>query len=182
MANLMAGVRRPNLTEGQINCLRLVSQNYTSKEIARQLGISPFTVDQRLDAARKKLSATSRTDAARRYSELSIGDIYEPLVYDPETLEKPADAGQLENALSEWGEQKDDDLGSKSDNDSIIKDAAVGSKSSRLSWIIPPPFGGKRHNLSNGDVLLKSISIAFISTIMVAAVIIILTGMMRLFP
>ena len=49
-----------DLTEGQKACLRLVVQQQTSKEIARVLGISPFTVDQRLDAARRKLNAASR--------------------------------------------------------------------------------------------------------------------------
>ena len=61
----MVGARRPELTEGQADCLRLVNAHYTSKQIARQLNISPFTVDQRLDAARKKLSAENRIDALR---------------------------------------------------------------------------------------------------------------------
>jgi DNA-binding CsgD family transcriptional regulator len=54
-----------DLTEGQKACLRLVVQHHTSKEIARKLGISRYTVDQRLDAARHKLNAASRKDAAK---------------------------------------------------------------------------------------------------------------------
>ena len=53
------------LTEGQKACLRLVDDHMTSKEIGRSLGISHFTVDQRLDAARRKLNAATRKDAAK---------------------------------------------------------------------------------------------------------------------
>ena len=64
--NISMSAQSPlHLTEGQKACLRLVVQHHTSKEIARALGISPFTVDQRLDAARRKLNATSRIDAAK---------------------------------------------------------------------------------------------------------------------
>jgi len=67
-----------HLTEGQKACLRLVVQHQTSKEIARTLGISPFTVDQRLDAARRKLNATSRKEAAKLFATLDQGGIYQP--------------------------------------------------------------------------------------------------------
>jgi DNA-binding CsgD family transcriptional regulator len=53
------------LTEGQKACLRLVDHHLTSTEIGRFLGISHFTVDQRLDAARRKLNAATRKDAAK---------------------------------------------------------------------------------------------------------------------
>lgn len=51
-------------------CLRLAAHHYTSKEIARRLGISKHTVDQRLRHATLQLGATSRYDAARRFVEL----------------------------------------------------------------------------------------------------------------
>jgi DNA-binding CsgD family transcriptional regulator len=181
-ANLMAGVRRPNLTEGQIDCLRLVGDNYTSKEIARKLGISPFTVDQRLDAARKKLSADSRTDAARRFAQLDAEELYQPLVYDPTGLEKPEVAGQLGIAVNGWKLPNQQRSTSELSVADIVEDAADVPTRGRLFWLVPPPFGGKRHGLSNGDVLLKSINVAFISTMMVAAVVIVMTGVMRLFP
>ncbi len=176
----MAGVRRPDLTEGQIDCLRLVGQNYTSKEIARQLGISSFAVDQRLTIARRKLCATSRSDAARRFSEMA--KVYEPFVYDPQTLEKPVRAGQPEATQNEWEVQEQQDLVTEFEVGAVAIDANIEERSGLLSWVVPPPFGGEKHSLSNGDVLLKSINIAFISTIMVAAVIVVLTGVMRLFP
>jgi DNA-binding NarL/FixJ family response regulator len=38
----------------------------SSKEIARELGLSKHTVDWHLDKARKRLGAADRYDAARR--------------------------------------------------------------------------------------------------------------------
>jgi DNA-binding CsgD family transcriptional regulator len=178
----MAGVRRPNLTEGQINCLRLVGANYTSKEIARKLGISPFTVDQRLDAARKKLSADSRSDAARRFAQLDAEEVYQPLVYDPTGLEKHDPTRHLEIAVNGWKLPNQQRPSSEICAVDLVEDAAEAPKHGPLPWLVPPPFGGKRHKLSNGDVLLKSINVAFISTMMVAAVVIVMTGVMRLFP
>jgi len=40
--------RVAKLSEGQLDCLRLVDQHLSSKEIAVELGISPHTVDQRI--------------------------------------------------------------------------------------------------------------------------------------
>lgn len=68
------------LTDGQKACLRLVDDNHRSKGIARILGITPFTVDQRLDATRLTLSSTSRKDAAKIFAALEKGDLPEPSV------------------------------------------------------------------------------------------------------
>ena len=67
------------LTEKQCECLELVLGHLTSKQIAMQLGISPHTVNQRLDIARKTLGAATRLDAAVRYARLR--GIPESLVY-----------------------------------------------------------------------------------------------------
>ena len=53
------------LTDGQRDCLRLVYNHMTSKDIARILGVSPHTVDMRLRTAMKTLSVGSRIEAAR---------------------------------------------------------------------------------------------------------------------
>lgn len=55
----------PRLTDGQRDCLRLVYKHMTSKDIARELGVSPHTVDMRLRTAMKTLAVASRIDAAR---------------------------------------------------------------------------------------------------------------------
>lgn len=55
------------LTDKQCEALEGVWQRLSSKEIARELGISPRSVDQRLDAARRILGAADRNEAARMY-------------------------------------------------------------------------------------------------------------------
>jgi DNA-binding CsgD family transcriptional regulator len=178
----MVGTRRPDLTDGQIICLRLVNQHFTSKEIARKLGISPFTVDQRLDGARKKLGADSRADAARRFAMLDAEEIYQPLVYDPARVEKPEIVGH--SAMASTGTEFP--IGSQETNvfaeSDVLSDVITVSNRGLLSRFHLVPFGGARHDLSSGDILLKSINVAFISTLMIGAVVIVITGVMRLFP
>ena len=85
------------LTDAERDCLRLVYQHMTSKDIARQLGISPHTVDMRLRQAIRKLEVTSRIEASRALllEELTQGmtaaeaanaqeaaqNAYQPLIY-----------------------------------------------------------------------------------------------------
>ena len=53
------------LTQGQEDCLFLVHQHLTSKEIGLRLGISSHTVDQRIRAALRILGCKRRTQAAK---------------------------------------------------------------------------------------------------------------------
>jgi DNA-binding CsgD family transcriptional regulator len=104
------------LTDGQRDCLRLVYQHLTSKDIARILGVSPHTVDMRLRTAMRTLSVASRIEAARLLVNEDIanglsGDVlpegYQPLIYHapdvapgPETLNlaSPASNGSDDSA------------------------------------------------------------------------------------
>lgn len=54
-----------SLTERQKEILRLVGEGYTSKEIARHLGLSFRTVDTHILRLAKLLNAPSRAEAAR---------------------------------------------------------------------------------------------------------------------
>lgn len=53
------------LNQGQRDCLLLVAQLMSSKEIARVLGISPNTADNRLKRAQAILGVNTRADAAK---------------------------------------------------------------------------------------------------------------------
>ncbi|MDX5393035.1 MAG: helix-turn-helix transcriptional regulator, partial [Caulobacteraceae bacterium] len=53
------------LTARERECLRLVDRHFSSKQIARQLGMSKTSVDTYCDRARRKLGVGSRRDAAR---------------------------------------------------------------------------------------------------------------------
>src|ERR671917_1102642 len=57
--------RVARLSPGQLDCLRLVDQHLSSKEIAAELNISPHTVDQRIRGALQILGVERRAQAAR---------------------------------------------------------------------------------------------------------------------
>lgn len=149
----------PQLTEGQKACLRLVDDHHTSKEIARKLGISPFTVDQRLDAARRKLRAASRKEAAKMFAAIERNTISEPFVYE---------AGRLETA-------------GFADIPNLPPGRTEQAYARFSSLISVPPLGGERHELSKKEILVQSLNIAFFSTLVIAFVVVVLTGTLRLF-
>ena len=152
----------PGLTEGQVACLQLVVNHHTSKEIGRILGISPFTVDQRLDAARRKLNAASRKDAAKIFAAIKHESISEQFVYEPQCLAQHAVA-DIPNPPPSRVER-------------------VEQAFSRLSWLLSvPPIGGERHESSKKEILVQSLNIAFFSTLVIAIVVVVLTGMLELF-
>ena len=125
----------------------------------RILGISPFTVDQRLDAARRKLRAASRKDAAKLFAAMESGAISEPLVYEARQLEVAGFA----------------DI-------SALAPGRTEQVFARISSLISvPPLGGERHELSKKEILVQSLSIAFFSTMVIALVVVVLTGTLRLF-
>jgi DNA-binding CsgD family transcriptional regulator len=92
------------LTDAERDCLRLVYQHMTSKDIARSLGVSPHTVDMRLRQSIRKLEVTSRIEAARALlnDEIALGiavpaeiqpETYQPLIY-----QAPEIVGNAESA------------------------------------------------------------------------------------
>lgn len=108
-------VRWTGLTEKQRACLDLLLERQTSKQIARRLGISKPTVDQRLTAARSILGVASRDEAAVLYARLK--QTYDRVTYDPVQVpytanevpsigpdRKPADVMVLEDSAAAPGE------------------------------------------------------------------------------
>lgn len=73
--------RLAKLTDGQKQCLRLVYRHMSSKDIARELGISPHSVDARLRSAIRTLGVATRTDAAIRLAAQEAGAPYQSPVY-----------------------------------------------------------------------------------------------------
>lgn len=69
-----SAIAEPNplgrLTDKQREVLDLLIEHKTSKEISRRLGISPHTVDQRINSARARLGATGRGQVATEYRRL----------------------------------------------------------------------------------------------------------------
>src|SRR5947209_18559976 len=61
------------LTQRERECLRLVDQHLSSKQIARELGMSKTSVDTYCDRARRKLGVEDRYAAARIARQLDVG-------------------------------------------------------------------------------------------------------------
>jgi DNA-binding CsgD family transcriptional regulator len=85
------------LTKGQLDCLRLVDQHRSSKEIALQLGISSHTVDQRIRLALQTLGVERRSQAARMVAQ-ELGP-YQRLIHQSPHIEGDAFPDQSVDAV-----------------------------------------------------------------------------------
>jgi DNA-binding CsgD family transcriptional regulator len=168
----MAGKKKGELTEAQKQCLRLVEKLYTSKEIARELGISHFTVDQRLDGARRKLNADTRKNAVLIFSALEAENISEPLVYEAPNIVRTIDNGEVEPS----------NIYEKGNSNYTVDVRALPNTSHRLAgtWMSLPPIGGSTHNLTRIDVFGAIIKTAVFATVSVSAAIMVIVGVMRI--
>jgi DNA-binding CsgD family transcriptional regulator len=95
------GVAR--LTKGQRQCLELVNQHLSSKEIALQLGISPHTVDQRVRQALQVLGVEKRGEAARIVASACVGEAtpaYQRLIHQPPYIDPAAGPDHQGGAVS----------------------------------------------------------------------------------
>lgn len=98
-----------DLTEKQRAVLDLLLLHKTSKEIARALDISPYTVDQRIVAARQKFGVQTRSELAVAYGQLvsenpgsaiSQGLVYQSSQVDFETNAPEKGVGSRESAAT----------------------------------------------------------------------------------
>ena len=85
------------LTAGQLDCLRLVDQHLSSKEIAVELGISSHTVDQRIRQALQILGVERRSQAARIVSR-ELGP-YQRLIHQSPHIEDQPNPSQSGDAV-----------------------------------------------------------------------------------
>ena len=90
--------RLARLTEGQLDCLRLVNQHLSSKEIATELEISSHTVDQRVRQALHTLGVERRAQAARLVAQYS--GPYQRLIHQTPHIEALNEPGHPEAAAS----------------------------------------------------------------------------------
>ena len=95
--DLMAA-RVAKLTSGQLDCLLLVDQHLSSKEIAAELKISPHTVDQRIRQALAILGVERRTQAARIVAQ--VKGPYQRLIHQSPYVPDGAQTGHPEAAVS----------------------------------------------------------------------------------
>jgi len=90
--------RVARLSAGQLDCLLLVDQHLSSKEIAAELKISPHTVDQRIRQALAILGVERRTQAARIVAQ--VNGPYQRLIHQSPYIPVEAQSGQPKAAVS----------------------------------------------------------------------------------
>jgi DNA-binding CsgD family transcriptional regulator len=143
------------LTERQKECLRLVAQGYTSKEIGRALDLSPSTVDNHILAAVQSINATSRGDAARF---LTGVEARQKMPREPEALAEAQLSGLMSSSA-------------KAPTLSIL---------GRSIWTLPP-LGGQRNALDAAERTLRIIQVAAIGFGTMMALTLLIAGALRIF-
>jgi DNA-binding CsgD family transcriptional regulator len=159
----MAAVDR--LNDGQRDCLRLVLAHLNSKEIARELGVSPHTVDQRLRTAMRILNAQSRFEAARTFAALDHENIYHPLIYQRSAIESASKSGEQDPSSRRTGNEKTGvmDDGVSADSGGAI--TALEQSEIRRRPLPVPRYRGERNSLATVERLGWILAIAIGSAV-----------------
>ncbi|VAV86978.1 hypothetical protein MNBD_ALPHA04-315 [hydrothermal vent metagenome] len=164
------------LTPKQIECLLLVGEQMTSKEIARTIRISPFTVDQRLDAAREILGVSTRREAYRKFMLSRRSDIYEASLYEPYSVGKKPNSAILQEPVFEEKSNLSEKTGSRSFGFSTEDTKHSEPQLPRMV----PLIGGQRHNLSKVQISKSILVIALLSMICLAGMVLLILGIMQI--
>ena len=148
--------RVARLTPGQLNCLRLVDQHLSSKEIAAELNISPHTVDQRIRVALQTLGVERRTQAARIVAQHS--GPYQRLIHQSPHVELPAAEPQPMGAVS--NQIRHADRAGRAGGSGFITE-----QRSEHSWSsLPLPFATRSNPRNEMSVGLRLLWIVLIAT------------------
>ena len=147
--------RVAKLTQGQLDCLLLVDQHLSSKEIAARLQISPHTVDQRIRNALQTLGVERRTQAARLVA-LSQ-DPYQRLIHQSPHIEPTAAGGQSAGAVRQQIRH--------ADRAGEAGDPGFNTEQKFASWSsLPLPFATRSHPRNEMSVGLRLLWIVLIAT------------------
>ena len=149
--------RVSRLTEGQLDCLRLVAQHLSSKEIAVELGISPHTVDQRIRQALQILGVDRRAQAARIVAHYD--EPYQRLIHQTPYIDPGVALGEQRSAVSNQIRHADRAGGA-------WESAGFHTEQKRgLSWSsLQPPFATRSHPRNEMSVGLRLLWIVVIAT------------------
>ena len=146
------------LSDPQRECLRLVANGLSSKEIAQRTNLSPQTVDQYLSKAANLLGATNRREAARRFLDLEDGP-FRKSEFKTETV---ADSEILAKVGVSTGDGR-------------------WQRIRQMAGQIFPPIGGQRHTLTLNQNILAILRIAVVSGGGVALLVMVGYWLMRIF-
>lgn len=115
-----------SLTGKQHETLRLAASHLTSKQIAKELGVAPITIDKRIEGVRARLSGIARPDLLRLYTKWLA--TYDQAIDDPSIL------GQCsENGAESWSQPADPVLNFA---DSLTFDERAGWERDQV-WLRP---------------------------------------------
>ncbi len=127
------------LTDKQRTCLRLVNQHLSSKEIAREVGVSVSAVEQRIKAAVRTLGARDRREAARMLA-ISDQETCGRTTGGPPVLQNP-DPIAILAGQEERGERTEDEQANRLHE---AQAAYVAEPQARSRLVLPLPLGGAR--------------------------------------
>lgn len=142
--------RAGGLPEAHKTCLRLVGRGMSSKEIARETGLAPLTVDTYLKQAIARLGASNRRDAARRLLELEAS--------------QKSGSQSLDLAGAGRGEDR----------------KPPTSKKGWRRWMRLPPVGGGLHDLTWSQKSYQILHVAVIAAIVLLALSLATAGLFQL--
>jgi DNA-binding CsgD family transcriptional regulator len=153
-----AACRVAKLTQGQLDCLLLVDQHLSSKEIAAELNISPHTVDQRIRNALQTLGVERRTQAARLVAQAqSEREPYQRLIHQSPYVEPTATDGQSVGAVRQQIRH--------ADRAGKAGDPGFNTEQKFASWSsLPLPFATRSHPRNEMSVGLRLLWIVLIAT------------------
>ena len=182
--------RLAKLSEGQKACLRLVYRHMSSKDIARELDISPHTVDARLRTAIRTLEVATRTEAALQLAAHEAGAPYQSPVYQSPYVAAPAASAMLD-PVNDTGD-RDDERSAYRPADAEappvrhVAEAVAAFDRSPAAWPrqphLPSPLRawGGRNDLSIGARIGVTLAIAIGSALAFGAVLSGLESLARL--
>jgi DNA-binding CsgD family transcriptional regulator len=139
--------RVARLSQGQLDCLLLVDQHLSSKEIAVEFGISSHTVDQRIRGALHVLGVERRSQAARMVGQ--VHGPYQRLIHQPPHIEGGGTSGHPGGAVG--FQIRHADRAGKAGDLGVETEQRPGSSWSSL----PLPFATRSHSRNEMSVGLR---------------------------
>ena len=147
--------RVSRLSRGQLDCLLLVDQHFSSKEIAAELHISPHTVDQRIRGALQALGVERRAQAARIVARHQ--GPYQRLIHQSPHIAARARTGHPKAAVSQQIRH--------ADRAGKVGDASFLTEQRPALWpSLQPPFATRSHPRNEMSVGLRLLWIFLIAT------------------
>jgi DNA-binding CsgD family transcriptional regulator len=147
--------RVARLSRGQLDCLLLVDQHLSSKEIAAELQISPHTVDQRIRGALQTLGVERRTQAARIVARHQ--GQYQRLIHQSPYIEGAPAREQSVGAVSHQIRH--------ADRAGEVGGPDLNTEQRPVTWSsLPLPFATRSHPRNEMSVGLRLLWIVLIAT------------------